>query len=52
MSIVLGARVEPVPRGISISLACEDDAFMLPDIEVLLGEKLVCERPPEQLSGS
>jgi len=38
-------------KGVSISLACEDDAFMLPDIEVLLGEKLVCERPPEQLSG-
>ncbi|MGB5326338.1 MAG: ATP-dependent RNA helicase RhlB [Pseudomonadales bacterium] len=34
-------------KGISISLACEDDAFMLPDIETLLGQKLVCERPPE-----
>ncbi|NND40267.1 MAG: ATP-dependent RNA helicase RhlB [Pseudomonadales bacterium] len=34
-------------KGISISLACEDDAFMLPDIEELLGQKLVCEQPPE-----
>lgn len=33
-------------KGVSISLACEDDAFMLPDIETLLGDKLVCERPP------
>lgn len=32
--------------GTSISLACEDDAFMLPDIEEMLGEKLVCEQPP------
>ncbi len=35
--------------GVSISLACEDDAFMLPDIEALLGEKLKCEQPPEEL---
>lgn len=35
--------------GISISLACEDDAFMLPDIEELLGDKLKCEQPPEAL---
>ena len=32
--------------GTSISLACEDDAFMLLDIEALLGEKLACEQPP------
>jgi len=32
--------------GTSISLACEDDAFMLLDIEELLGEKLACEQPP------
>lgn len=37
--------------GISISLACEDDAFMLPDIEKLLGQKLVCEQPPAELLG-
>jgi len=35
--------------GVSISLACEDDAFMLPDIETMLGKKLECEQPPEQL---
>jgi ATP-dependent RNA helicase RhlB len=35
--------------GVSISLACEDDAFMLPDIEGLLGKKLECEQPPESL---
>ena len=35
--------------GVSISLACEDDAFMLPDIERLLGEKLDCEQPPQAL---
>lgn len=37
--------------GVSISLACEDDAFMLPDIETLLGKKLECEQPPENLLG-
>ena len=36
-------------KGVSISLACEDDAFMLPDIEALLGAKLVCEQPPVSL---
>lgn len=36
-------------KGVSISLACENDAFMLPDIETLLGTKLVCEQPPEDL---
>jgi ATP-dependent RNA helicase RhlB len=36
-------------KGVSISFACEDDAFLLPDIEVLLGRKLVCEQPPEEL---
>ncbi len=35
--------------GVSISLACEDDAFMLLDIEALLGEKLECEQPPLHL---
>ena len=32
--------------GISISLACEDEAFQLPDIEELLGKKFKCELPP------
>jgi ATP-dependent RNA helicase RhlB len=35
--------------GISISFACEDDAFLLPAIEELLGRKLHCEQPPEAL---
>jgi ATP-dependent RNA helicase RhlB len=35
--------------GISISLACEDESFELPAIEELLGEKLKCEVPPEEL---
>lgn len=36
-------------KGTSISFACEDDAFILPTIEELLGEKLDCEQPPESL---
>ncbi len=35
--------------GTSISFACEDDAFLLEPIEALLGEKLECEQPPEEL---
>jgi len=35
--------------GTSISFACEDEAFLLPDIEQLLGEKLECTYPPEEL---
>ncbi len=35
-------------KGTSISFACEDDAFLLPTIEELLGEKLACEQPPEE----
>ncbi len=35
--------------GISISFASEDDGFLLGPIETLLGRKLVCEMPPEQL---
>jgi len=35
--------------GISISFASEDDGFLLPSIEQLLGRKLVCELPPENL---
>jgi ATP-dependent RNA helicase RhlB len=37
--------------GVSISFACEDDAFLLPNIEKLLGEPLKCEQPPEELLG-
>ena len=36
-------------KGTSISFACEDDAFLLPTIEELLGAKLPCEQPPAQL---
>ena len=35
--------------GISISFASEDDAFLLPDIETLLGERLKCVPPPQEL---
>ncbi len=35
--------------GVSISFACEEDAFRLPAIEELLGVKLECSQPPEHL---
>ena len=35
--------------GTSISFACEDDAFLLAPLEELLGNKLPCEQPPEDL---
>ncbi|MBV1876336.1 MAG: DEAD/DEAH box helicase [Pseudomonadales bacterium] len=35
--------------GVSISLACEDDSFMLPAIETLLGESFLCQQPPSDL---
>jgi len=35
--------------GTSISLACEDESFMLPAIEALLGEAFHCQQPPEAL---
>ncbi|MGD9660190.1 MAG: ATP-dependent RNA helicase RhlB [Porticoccaceae bacterium] len=35
--------------GTSISFACEDDAFLLEPIERLLGRKLDCEQPSEEL---
>ncbi|MFG0380174.1 ATP-dependent RNA helicase RhlB [Pseudomonas sp. zbq_18] len=35
--------------GTSISFAGEDDAFALPPIEQLLGRKINCEMPPEEL---
>lgn len=35
--------------GISISFASEDDAFLLPDVEALLGEPVRCEHPPAEL---
>lgn len=36
-------------QGVSISFACEDDAFLLPAIEELLGRKIDCEQPPSTL---
>ncbi|USE38402.1 ATP-dependent RNA helicase RhlB [Endozoicomonas sp. SCSIO W0465] len=35
--------------GTSISFACEDDSFLIPDLEALLGDKLNKDYPPEQL---
>jgi ATP-dependent RNA helicase RhlB len=35
--------------GISISFASEDDAFLLPEIETLLGAQLSCTHPPAEL---
>lgn len=31
--------------GISISFACEDDAFLLPELETFIGKKLDCKHP-------
>ena len=36
-------------NGISISFACEDDAFLLPQLEKAIGMKLDCVYPPEEL---
>lgn len=36
-------------EGTSITLACENDSFMLPNIEELLGVNFHCENPPEEL---
>ena len=35
--------------GTSISFACEDDSFLIPDLEEMLGAKLTMEYPPEEL---
>lgn len=35
--------------GISISFACEDDAFRLEPLQQLLGKEIKCEQPPEHL---
>ena len=39
-------------KGISISFACEDDAFLLPEIEKYIGMKLPCEYPDYLLDKS
>lgn len=36
-------------EGVSISFACEDDAFLLPELEAAIGMKLDCGYPPEEL---
>ena len=38
--------------GISISFASEDDAFLLPDIEALLGSPLKCTQVPVELTNT
>ena len=38
-------------KGTSISFACEDDAFLLPQIEELISMKLKCTHPPASLLG-
>ena len=38
----------PIPEGISISFACEDDSFHIPDIEKFLGKKLECDYPDDK----
>ncbi|KZX90028.1 ATP-dependent RNA helicase RhlB, partial [Alcanivorax sp. HI0013] len=35
--------------GMSISFACEDDAFLLPELENAIGMRLECEYPPSDL---
>ncbi|BCE00864.1 ATP-dependent RNA helicase RhlB [Marinicellulosiphila megalodicopiae] len=34
-------------KGTSVSFACEDDSFLLPEIEKYIGQKLKAEYPPE-----
>ena len=36
-------------EGTSVSFACEDDSFLLPDIEAKIGMKLECEHPDASL---
>ena len=38
--------------GISISFACEDDAFLIPELESYLGHKLELTRPDQYLDGN
>lgn len=35
--------------GVSISFACEEDAFLLPELEKAIGRSLECEYPPREL---
>lgn len=36
-------------KGMSVSFACEDDSFLLPEIEEKLGMSLPCEHPSEEM---
>lgn len=36
-------------EGVSYSFACESDSFMLPEIEELIGQRLECIQPDENL---
>ncbi len=36
-------------EGVSVTLACETESFMLPNIEALLGKPMKCEQPNEEL---
>ncbi|MEW6595378.1 MAG: ATP-dependent RNA helicase RhlB [Thermodesulfobacteriota bacterium] len=36
-------------KGVSVSFACEEGAFYMPEIEALLGHKLECVHPPPEL---
>lgn len=36
-------------NGIAISFACEDESFIIPDIEAYIGEPLTCRQPDEHL---
>jgi ATP-dependent RNA helicase RhlB len=35
--------------GTAVSFACEDDSFVIPEIEKLLGEEMKCSQPDEEL---
>ena len=35
--------------GTAVSFACEDESFIIPDIEKLIGHDLPCQMPPEEL---
>ncbi|MBM4147831.1 MAG: DEAD/DEAH box helicase [Lentisphaerae bacterium] len=36
-------------RGVAVSLACEDESFVIPEIEKYIGRSLPCSVPPEDL---
>ena len=35
--------------GVRVSFACEDDAFLIPNLEAAIGRKLDCTHPPAEL---